>query len=380
MYLSHLHIKNHPILKDLEFDFVNPRTGKPYSLIAFVGENGCGKTTILKQLFDYPDNKYIVDKEKFEFDALFLQQNSLHHNAMVEITQLIQSGDFYAPRNRNGVMSIEPLDKDVVVNNTKEAAKLLDLLGDEQITNLLKEGHIDEVYCSQEVSKKIDGKEHGYNITKYSSGQQELLLKLKDIKTVSQNTNCVLMDEPETSLHPRWQLDIVKLVRMMCKNKNGEYPQMFIATHSEKVLKSLFENDDALIIRLFKEEDKICFETIEQMNIALRKPTFAELDYLIFKIDTFEYCSELYDLLEWLKPNDKERALDTYIRSTPYYDESIHQKDWFNERFGKVSSHNIATYCRNYFHHPKDREAPSDKQLHDSIELLRAILRDLNSK
>ena len=53
MYLSHLHIKNHPILKDIDLDLLNPKTNKPYPIIAFVGENGCGKTTLLNVLFDY---------------------------------------------------------------------------------------------------------------------------------------------------------------------------------------------------------------------------------------------------------------------------------------------------------------------------------------
>ena len=50
MYLSHLHIKNHPILKDLNLDLINPKTNEPYAVVAFVGENGCGKTTILRMI------------------------------------------------------------------------------------------------------------------------------------------------------------------------------------------------------------------------------------------------------------------------------------------------------------------------------------------
>ena len=41
MYLSHLKIKNHPILKNLELDLTNPKTNEPYAVVAFVGENGC---------------------------------------------------------------------------------------------------------------------------------------------------------------------------------------------------------------------------------------------------------------------------------------------------------------------------------------------------
>lgn len=41
---------NHPILGNLELDFVNPATNKPYSTIVLAGENGTGKTTILETL------------------------------------------------------------------------------------------------------------------------------------------------------------------------------------------------------------------------------------------------------------------------------------------------------------------------------------------
>ena len=41
---------NHPVLGNLELDFVNPLTNHPFLTIVFVGENGSGKTTILETL------------------------------------------------------------------------------------------------------------------------------------------------------------------------------------------------------------------------------------------------------------------------------------------------------------------------------------------
>lgn len=41
---------NHPILGNLEVDFVNPITNKSFSTIVLAGENGTGKTTILETL------------------------------------------------------------------------------------------------------------------------------------------------------------------------------------------------------------------------------------------------------------------------------------------------------------------------------------------
>ncbi len=65
------------------------------------------------------------------------------------------------------------------------------------------------------------------------------------------------------------------------------------------------------------------------------------------------------------------------IRQSEYYDESKHYKEWFNELYQEVSSKNIATYCRNYFHHPKDRVEPTSVELHEAIELLRNVIRTL---
>ena len=106
----------------------------------------------------------------------------------------------------------------------------------------MNDGTIGEVVCGQEITKIINGKTDGYDVSKYSSGQQEILLKLKDLKDYVSGTDAILLDEPETSLHPRWQREIVGLVEALVTdvvNYNQEIPQIFIATHSEKVLESL---------------------------------------------------------------------------------------------------------------------------------------------
>lgn len=53
MKLRRIKWANHPILGNLEIDFVNPETQQPYSTIIFAGENGTGKTTILETISNF---------------------------------------------------------------------------------------------------------------------------------------------------------------------------------------------------------------------------------------------------------------------------------------------------------------------------------------
>lgn len=374
-YLNRIIIKNHPVLKDITLDLVNPKTNEPYEIVAFVGENGCGKTTLLNVLFNYDSSEYIVDKENIDrpHRALYLRQGSVHSNALKEVRKLIDGKDMYPVTS-----SRNPLFETRLWNNAK-VLNIIDELGDSDVHKVVADKKLDEIYCSGDVSKLIDGKDHGYNITKFSSGQQEILLKLKDIQELSYD-DFLLLDEPETSLHPRWQKQIINLIREMVDNEQGQTPQIFLATHSEKVLESLIENENALIIRLFKENDRIKYEQINQMSLYLPKTTFAELDYVIFHIPSYEYHDEL--LTQYANLNDIETIgdLDKSIRLHPLYDRKLYAKRWVSTIKQKETEfRTLPAYIRNYFHHPKEGKAPSEEELVKSIEFIKELIKSSNS-
>ena len=393
MYLCHLNIKNHPILKDLKLNLTNPNTSQPYAVVAFVGENGCGKTTILNEIFNYEKSDFIFDKQTpytivpKPFDALYLRQGSLHRNAMKEVRKLIDGQDMYPTNSATYTGGANPfgLRSNNAVNRINEGIKLLEKLGDDEITTIFKENHIDEVWCSGEVTKKIDGQEHGYNITNYSSGQQEILLKIKDIRKMASGTDCVLLDEPETSLHPRWQKEIVNLIKLMLTDVDGNVPQIFLATHSEKVLESLITRDDVLIVRLSKHDGNIKIETIDEMDLRLPTPTFAELDYVVFHIPSLEYHDELFNRFAYQIVKNSTVAVDEKIQKLvkKLYKNNVNQfeKTRIYVVHGKpYSTNTIPTYIRDFFHHPNEMQAPTEDELVKSIELMRELVKFMDEK
>ena len=91
------------------------------------------------------------------------------------------------------------------------------------------------------------GKKFGIN--ELSSGEKQLFLRTLAIKILEPENSIIMIDEPELSLHPKWQQKIVDVYRKIGRNN-----QIILATHSPHILGSVEKEN---IILLEKNENGI---------------------------------------------------------------------------------------------------------------------------
>ena len=91
------------------------------------------------------------------------------------------------------------------------------------------------------------GKKFGIN--ELSSGEKQLFLRTLAIKMLEPENSIIMIDEPELSLHPKWQQKIVDVYRKIGKNN-----QIILATHSPHILGRVEKEN---IILLEKNENGI---------------------------------------------------------------------------------------------------------------------------
>ena len=87
-----------------------------------------------------------------------------------------------------------------------------------------------------------------FDINDLSSGEKQLFLRTLSIKMLEPKNSIILIDEPELSLHPKWQQRIIEVYK-----KIGENNQIIIATHSPHILGSV-SNENIFI--LYRNENR----------------------------------------------------------------------------------------------------------------------------
>lgn len=229
---------------------------------------------------------------------------------------------------------------------------------------------------------KILFEKHGGEIPvdSLSTGEKQIVFRgahlLKNINSMS--GGIALVDEPELSMHPKWQQKVLQYYRSLF-NKNGSQDvQMIIATHSEYVLRSALEDRDNVLIIVLSDDNG----TIHSKNITapmiLPTITSAETNYLAFGILAVDYHIELYGYLQNKTGNLTVKSCDDYIAAqTVFFNPALHTKtsSFTNQRGQTTNYQTLPTYIRNLIDHPDPTRNYTQEELKCSIELLIELCR-----
>lgn len=228
------------------------------------------------------------------------------------------------------------------------------------------------------------------SVDNLSTGEKQIVYRgmflLRNFNVLSGTV--VFVDEPELSMHPRWQKKILPFYEDLFKDGAGNRTaQMFFATHSNYVVDSAFSRpEDHLVIMLSSDANGVVTSHyVNDADRVLPRVSSAEINYLAFHLPTVEYHVELYGYLQ-IKEGFPAlgrafyvKETDDFIKNHALYNVAQHYKQYvFNHpRGGQTVYDTLCSYIRNCIDHPDPaaHPVPTEDEMRTSIELLRELCR-----
>ena len=183
----------------------------------------------------------------------------------------------------------------------------------------------------------------------------------------------LLLDEPETWLHPRAQIQLGEALA-----KISEDEQLFLITHSPYMLRSYRPAQQKLLI--FSRENNVpSIQYSDELGLLTnQKPSLGEITYFAFGISSPEFHDELWGEIHHLINPATERALNNTLHSNHGLD---CDKKWKRDGKNGLKSEpaTLPYYIRNSIHHPENRlnDPYTDDELAESTESLITVLKAL---
>ncbi len=189
----------------------------------------------------------------------------------------------------------------------------------------------------------------------------------------SLNRSLLLLDEPETHLHPKAQ-EFLKdeLIKITKNNKNNNI--VIFATHSNYMI------DRECIGRCYKVEKKENKKTVVS-KIEGNTSSYAETNYDVFEIPTTDYHNELYGILQEKSGKYVIADFDDYLDSKGISKDKTYNKVTKEKKI-EPSKTTLPTYVRNMIHHPENphNQKYSQAELEKSIKNLIKVKTEYSKK
>ena len=328
MKIKNLHIKEFKGLRDISINF--EKNDEPLDLVVLAGSNGSGKTRVLESIKDYfeshidiqeikiinnlqiffeKEEKECIDKigsEKYFYSTLkYFSLNDKKENLNDSSYLVIKKNLLILPKIIYVPTEINFQKIDIAITNLVQKYEFLNIVDtnlikdipsyiatkrisamlknkDEKVGDVQKKvfNEINEIFENLSIDVKVeDISQDGRNITLFtnssgdefdinelSSGEKQLFLRTLAIKMLNPENSIILIDEPELSLHPKWQQKIVDVYR-----KIGENNQIIIATHSPHILGSVRKENIMLLDK--DDEGQIVVRTGDELYDSYGQPT-----------------------------------------------------------------------------------------------------------
>lgn len=266
--LREIYISRAKALRDFNISFLDAN-GNPNEVVVIAGINGSGKTTL------------------FEYLTSFVAIQNFDKNDFISVNIDGVAYDAYKDASRNKTKGLNDFKKSlsyipVFFDSEKDArkdSKSLEKLSKSIVSHIDKvvfEDGMSSLDAYNEVQEKIQGifndfnlrvsfkslnrekdilftNEYGdtFSIDDLSTGEKTLLSKVFRLYVDDVKNSIILIDEPEMSLHPKWQNMIFSVYKKFAKENNN---QIIMATHSPQIIANTpYQN----LIFLKKENGKI---------------------------------------------------------------------------------------------------------------------------
>lgn len=305
MKIKNLHIKEYNGLENLDINFESK--GKVLDLIVLAGINGSGKTRVLESVLDffYKIEMFYKSQNKIELFYEEIENESIKTAGNIDVfyNELKNGakGAFLSPKYLEIKKILKKFPKIIYVpteinfqkvqkaqTNFKKEYSFINIVDSHEIkdipsyiaTRISKVANEEENLTMGQVRKKVFAEINGifeileldvklseiskdensmpiftdssgkkFGINELSSGEKQLFLRTLAIKMLEPENSIIMIDEPELSLHPKWQQKIVDVYRKIGRNN-----QIILATHSPHILGSVEKEN---IILLEKNENGI---------------------------------------------------------------------------------------------------------------------------
>jgi len=251
---------NKPLIR-MEFD-VEPESNPPTNIHVIIGRNGVGKTYLLRDMIKSLLHKDIKTYGVFKADETLINNEILPNLIFISFSAFDDIGpEFIHPDIYSGIgytyiglkkinygnnntielKTTEEIKQEFILSLLSCKKKAKDRIWRNAVTFLISDSYFKEVEITSLINgdnrKILQDAEQIFN--KLSSGHKIVLLTITRLVETIEEKTLVMIDEPETHLHPPLLSAFARAISVLLIDRNGV---AIIATHSPVILQEVPRN------------------------------------------------------------------------------------------------------------------------------------------